>query len=64
MFKMKFEESLNSHPLKANISKAVRDKIIKTYPKLADYMETIWPKNAKTLQLKIKTNQFSHMSFY
>ena len=54
MFKAKFEESLNSHPLKASAAKGVRAKIVETYPRIEEYIDEIWPKKAQVLQLKLK----------
>ena len=50
----KFEQALNSHPLKASVGKQVRAKIEETYPRISPYIEEIWPKKAQVLQLKLK----------
>lgn len=62
MYKLKFEESLNSHPLKANVSKAIRVKLIETLPQIEEHLDEIWPKNAKVLQLKLKGD--NTLAFY
>jgi PUA domain protein len=54
MFKQKFEEPLNSHPLKQSANKAVRSKIVETYPSIEPYIDELWPKKAQVLQLKLK----------
>jgi hypothetical protein len=46
MFKQKFEEPLNSHPLKQSATKAVRTKIVELYPRIEPYIDEIWPKKA------------------
>jgi malignant T-cell-amplified sequence len=57
-----FEGALNSHPLKGNITKAVRANVLETYPLMEPYMEEVWPKKAQVLQLKIKGDNL--LSFY
>jgi PUA domain protein len=46
MFKQKFEEALNSHPLKSSSQKAVRAKVVELYPRIEPYIDEIWPKKA------------------
>ena len=54
MFKQAFEGALNSHPLKSSQAKAIRGKIVETYPRISAYIDEIWPSKAAVLQLKIK----------
>ena len=54
----KFEESLNSHPLKSSQVKAIHQKLIDTYPNCEPYIEELWPKKATVLQLKLKGEAF------
>ena len=49
MFKQPFEGALNSHPLKSSQGKAIRAKIVETYPRIENYMDQIWPAKAAVL---------------
>ena len=52
---------MNSAPLKASVAKGVRNKVVEIYPEMEEYIDTLWPKTAKVLQLKPKG--VSHVHF-
>ena len=51
---------MNSAPIKSSAAKKMREKIIEQYPAIEQYMEDIWPKSAKVLQMKIKGEAYIH----
>lgn len=63
MFKHPFEGALNSHPLKSSHGKAIRAKIVETYPRIEGHIDEIWPSKAAVLQLKIKGYAIKYLSF-
>ena len=51
---------MNSQPLKASAAKAMRAQLVEQYPNCGEYIEEIWPKKAKVLQLKLKGESHIH----